>query len=94
MFVNSAHHQAVKDLGKGLQINAIADDGVIEGIEYQDLDFCIGIQWHPEFLIDSKDIEIFRSLVNFSKKNSPEGQTFSRILYFLKKHKKDIEIIF
>ncbi len=68
MFVNSAHHQAVKDLGKGLQINAIADDGVIEGIEYQDLDFCIGIQWHPEFLIDSKDIEIFRSLVNFSKK--------------------------
>ena len=69
MFVNSAHHQAVDRLGKGFLINAIADDGVIEGIENPNLKFCIGIQWHPEFLIDKNDIEIFRSFIKSSKKS-------------------------
>jgi len=31
--VNSAHHQAVKEVGPGVAINARAPDGVIEGIE-------------------------------------------------------------
>ena len=29
--------------------------------------FCIGVQWHPEFLIDRKDIEIFKALVESSR---------------------------
>ncbi len=68
MFVNSAHHQAVKKLGKGLIVNSSSKDGVIEGIEKPDVEFCIGVQWHPEFLIDKKDIEIFKSLIESSKK--------------------------
>ena len=36
---------------KDLLVNAIAPDGIIEGIEDQSKDFCIGVQWHPEFMI-------------------------------------------
>lgn len=47
--VNSDHHQAVQDVGEGLQVGAKSPDGVIEGIEYIDRSwFCIGVQWHPE----------------------------------------------
>ena len=49
--VNSTHHQAVKDLGKGLVVSATADDGVIEGIEMPEHPFLLGVQFHPERLI-------------------------------------------
>ncbi|MBD22172.1 MAG: gamma-glutamyl-gamma-aminobutyrate hydrolase [Alphaproteobacteria bacterium] len=68
MFVNSAHHQAVKKLGKNLIVNCSTEDGVIEGIENPNAEFCLGVQWHPEFLIDKKDIEIFKSLIESSRK--------------------------
>ena len=71
MYVNSAHHQSVKEVGENIKINALAPDGVIEGIEHTKLDFCIGIQWHPEFLIDKKDKNIFSALVDASKKIKP-----------------------
>ena len=48
--VNTTHHQAVKQLGKGLISDAIADDGLIEGIEATHHRFVIGVQWHPEVL--------------------------------------------
>ncbi len=44
--VNSAHHQAIKALGKGLEAT-LTVDGVIEGFEHTDLPI-IGVQWHPE----------------------------------------------
>ncbi len=50
LLVNTTHHQAVKQLGKGLIVNAIADDGIIEGIESTRHAFVIGVQWHPEVL--------------------------------------------
>ncbi len=67
MFVNSAHHQAVDKVGKKLIASAFSDDGLIEGIESKEFSYCIGIQWHPEFLIDKKDIYIFKSLINSAK---------------------------
>ena len=48
--VHTTHHQAVKQLGKGLISDAIADDGLIEGIEATHHRFVIGVQWHPEVL--------------------------------------------
>jgi putative glutamine amidotransferase len=48
---NSAHHQAIEKLGKGLVINCNADDGTVEGIEWSNKDkkpFLLAIQWHPE----------------------------------------------
>ncbi len=46
--VNSRHHQAVKAIAKGFIVSATAPDGVIEAIEDPSLDFCLGVQWHPE----------------------------------------------
>ena len=67
MFVNSAHHQSVNKIGTKLYVSAHASDGVIEAIESKDLEFCLGVQWHPEFLIDKNDIKIFSALVAASK---------------------------
>ncbi|MEJ7805655.1 MAG: type 1 glutamine amidotransferase [Telluria sp.] len=48
--VNSIHHQAVKDLGRDIMIEAMSDpDGIIEAIRYQRANFVMGLQWHPEF---------------------------------------------
>ena len=61
--VNSAHHQAAKDAPTGIIVNAIAPDGVIEGIESPDYRFCLGVQWHPEYEINPGDSKIFRAFV-------------------------------
>jgi gamma-glutamyl-gamma-aminobutyrate hydrolase PuuD len=48
--VNSIHHQAVKDLGRDITVEACsAPDGVIEAVRYQRAPFVMGVQWHPEF---------------------------------------------
>ncbi|MDE2334421.1 MAG: gamma-glutamyl-gamma-aminobutyrate hydrolase family protein [Rhodospirillales bacterium] len=60
--VNSAHHQAVRTPGRA-HVNAVAPDGVIEGIEDPARRFCIGVQWHPEFLISAADRRLFDALV-------------------------------
>jgi putative glutamine amidotransferase len=52
MAVNSYHHQAVKDLGRGLRTNCRARDGVIEGIEAADGRPILGVQFHPEELTE------------------------------------------
>ena len=70
ILVNSAHHQSVKDPGSGLQINAHANDGVIEGIEDNSMNFCIGVQWHPEFLIENSDKILLQYFINEAKKNA------------------------
>lgn len=64
--VNTTHHQAVKRLGRGLIVNATAEDGVVEGIESQAHSFVLGVQWHPEFLTqrDASQRRIFTSLVS------------------------------
>ena len=66
--VNSAHHQAIKKIGKKLDINAIAEDGIIEGIESKNHKFFIGIQWHPEFLITNCDKRIFKAFIKACQK--------------------------
>ncbi len=48
--VNSIHHQAVKTLGRDLNIEAVsATDGIIEAVRYRRAPFVMGVQWHPEF---------------------------------------------
>lgn len=47
--VNSYHHQAIKDLGAGVEITAVSSDGLVEGIFLPKAKFVLGVQWHPEF---------------------------------------------
>jgi putative glutamine amidotransferase len=63
MSVNSAHHQAVRDVGPGVRVNARAPDGVIEGIEDPSRAFCIGVEWHPEFFIDAGDRKLLTAFI-------------------------------
>jgi len=53
--VNSRHYRAVRRLppGSGLAVTAwSAKDGVVEGIEADGRTFALGVQFHPESLID------------------------------------------
>ncbi|MFO1082555.1 MAG: gamma-glutamyl-gamma-aminobutyrate hydrolase family protein [Reyranellaceae bacterium] len=61
--VNSAHHQAAADEPAGVLVNAVAPDGVIEGIEAPRYRFCLGVQWHPEFLITDGDRKLFQAFL-------------------------------
>ncbi len=48
--VNSLHGQAIKNLGKGLEPLAMAEDGLIEAVHLPDQpQFTLGVQWHPEW---------------------------------------------
>ena len=52
--VNSFHHQAVRDPGEGLAVSAIASDGVVEALERDpERGYLLGVQWHPEEMIDA-----------------------------------------
>ena len=62
MQVNTSHLQAVREPGRAT-VNALAPDGVIEGIEDPSHPFCLGVQWHPEFGIDPGDRAIFKAFV-------------------------------
>ncbi len=63
ILTNTSHIQAVKKIGNGLIVNAIsAADGVPEGIEFPQNKFCLGVQWHPEFNVQSSDFAIFERL--------------------------------
>ena len=49
--VNSIHHQAVKDLGGDLIVEALAvPDGIVEAVRWRGPSYVFGMQWHPEFL--------------------------------------------
>lgn len=56
IFVNSFHHQAVKDEGNKFRITAKSADGVIEAIESTECKPIMGVQWHPECLASGSPI--------------------------------------
>ncbi|MYG40789.1 MAG: gamma-glutamyl-gamma-aminobutyrate hydrolase family protein [Nitrospira sp. SB0677_bin_15] len=67
--VNSSHHQSVKQVAPNLLLTAIAPDGVIEAIEAPDRLFCLGVQWHPEFLYERDPIQrrLFSALIRTAR---------------------------
>lgn len=52
--VNSLHHQAVSQIPQGFIQCALAGDGMIEGIEKLGAKFCLGVQWHPESMMETE----------------------------------------
>ncbi len=65
--VNSAHHQAVGKLGQNLKTSGYAKDGIIESIEHTKHTWCIGVQWHPEFLITDEDKSLLKDFIKTAK---------------------------
>ncbi len=53
VLVNSQHHQAVDRVAPGFTLAALSEDGIVEAIEKPDARFCLGVQWHPEWLSDA-----------------------------------------
>jgi putative glutamine amidotransferase len=79
---NSAHHQSINKLGKGLVVNCTSDDGIIEGIEWEcqdDQSFLLGVQWHPE------------RMFKFHLEESPVSKNIRD--WFINEIKKSIEIL-
>ncbi len=66
VMVNSTHHQSVKGLGEKLVVCATSPDGVIEAIELSGTAFALGVQWHPELMIDTvpPHLGIYKTLVH------------------------------
>jgi putative glutamine amidotransferase len=50
--VNSMHHQGIKQLGPGLRPTGHAPDRLIEALESSNGHFLLGVQWHPEALVE------------------------------------------
>ena len=74
--VNSLHGQGVKELGQGLNIEALSHDGLVEAFTIKDAaGFNLSVQWHPEWkpeksLISRKIFEAFgSSCLEYSKKH-------------------------
>ena len=53
VLVNSQHHQAVDRVAPGFTLAALSEDGIVEAIDKPDARFCLGVQWHPEWLSDA-----------------------------------------
>jgi putative glutamine amidotransferase len=47
--VNSLHGQGVARLGRGLKVEAVAPDGLVEAFRHEGPGFLLGVQWHPEW---------------------------------------------
>ncbi len=62
---SSGHHQAVKALGEGLRVTALAADGIIEALEAERHPWMIAVQWHPEVTAADDPIQqaLFDALV-------------------------------
>lgn len=67
--VNTSHHQAIRDLGRGLRAAAYSPDGVIEAVEQAPhKNWVIGVQWHPERMAgDALAGALFRSLIQAAR---------------------------
>ena len=60
--VNSAHHQAVDALGRGLRAIQWAEDGTVEALCHDCLPIW-GVQWHPERLPEELGGRLFRAFL-------------------------------
>ena len=52
-----SHHQAIRDLGRGLVVTARARDGVVEAVELPSARFVLAVQWHPEEGMDQRPFD-------------------------------------
>jgi putative glutamine amidotransferase len=74
--VNSHHHQALEQLGEGLQASAWSSDGLIEAIEdTMEGRWALGVQWHPELGFERDELSraIFSSFVKAARSHASDN---------------------
>jgi microsomal dipeptidase-like Zn-dependent dipeptidase/gamma-glutamyl-gamma-aminobutyrate hydrolase PuuD len=78
IYVNSFHHQAVKEAGDKFRVVAKSPDGIIEAMESSEFKSIIGVQWHPECL--EEGMPLFRWLVEEAKAFRKANELHDRVL--------------
>lgn len=56
--VNSLHHQAIKQVAPGFQVTAQSADGIVEAIESRTHAYVVGVQWHPEMMVEKVEEQL------------------------------------
>ncbi len=59
-FVNSAHHQALDNIGEGFVVTARSSDGIVEAVEDPSKRFVVGVQYHPERMLETDEFREHR----------------------------------
>lgn len=64
--VNSLHHQGIRTLAPNLRVSAVAPDELIEAVEIEDHRFAVGVQWHPENMlqVEPRMTQLFRRFID------------------------------
>lgn len=57
LYVNSFHHQAVAQPPIQAVVSARSNDGVVEAIEFPGHPFALGVQWHPEGMVERDPLQ-------------------------------------
>ena len=67
-YTNSFHHQSIDRLGKGLAVSGFTGDAIVEAIEMPSHTFVLGVQWHPESMLDCSNMkQLFYALIRYAK---------------------------
>jgi putative glutamine amidotransferase len=71
LMVNSTHHQAVKKAGENVVVSAVSPDGVVEAIEATGHVFAVGVQWHPELMLNTIPLHLglYKAFVHKAREN-------------------------
>ncbi len=73
VWVNSLHHQAVRDLAEPLRPVAWAPEGIVEAAELRGYPFGLAVQWHPEWLQTHEPMRaLFRAFVAACRETAAE----------------------
>ncbi|KIS02659.1 gamma-glutamyl-gamma-aminobutyrate hydrolase family protein [Paucilactobacillus wasatchensis] len=74
-YVNSRHHQALRQLAPTLQTVAKSDDGVVEAVESKMNTQILGVQWHPEnmFKHNQESQALFTNFIERSSEASSKA---------------------
>ena len=69
IYVNSLHYNYIDINNKfnNLKIAAVSEDNIIEAVEFPGKKFIVGLEWHPEYLLDSNSKKIFQSFISSIK---------------------------
>lgn len=77
VMVNSLHSQGVRKLAQGVTVEAIADDGLIEGFKVDEVSgFALAVQWHPEWKATENEfsMKIFKAFGDACRARAAERQ--------------------